>query len=154
MNLRGNLGRIALAVGMLLICSGPASAKSKKQVCFKIGTVEYLFVGKIPARNKCNSFQVVDTFGTFPGFMANGAACLSGDGSTLLLTNSDGYFSVSEDVQGSIATSTATGTCKDCEGSSCSSSSCALVFCSGQTIPADVSDPASGSSRGSSMSGN
>ena len=96
MNLRGNLGRIALAVGMLLICSGPASAKSKKQVCFKIGTVEYLFVGKIPARNKCNSFQVVDTFGTFPGFMANGAACLSGDGSTLLLTNSDGYFSVSE----------------------------------------------------------
>ena len=87
MNLRGNLGMIALAVGMLLIFSGPASAKSKKQICFEIDSNEYLFVGKIPWRNKCTSFQTVDTFGIFPGFMSNGAACLSGDGSTLLLYN-------------------------------------------------------------------
>jgi hypothetical protein len=154
MNLRGNWGRIALAVGMLLICSGPASAKSKKQTCFEVNTNEYLFIGKIPGKNKCASFQTVDTFGIFPGFMTNGAACLSGDGSTLFFTNSDGFFAGPETVQGSIATSTATGSCKDCVGSTCFSDTCSLVFCSGQTIPADVVDPANASSRGSSMGGN
>ncbi len=138
MNLRGNLGRIALAMGMLLIFSGPASAKSKKQVCFDIDGNEYLFVGKIPGKNKCSSFHTVDTFGIFPGFMSNGAACLSGDGSTLLFTTSDGYFSGPETVQGSIATSTATGSCEDCVVSDCFADTCSLVFCSGQTIPADM----------------
>ncbi len=83
MNLRGNWGKIALAVGMLLIFSGPASAKSKKQVCIDEGANEYLFVGKIPGKNKCSSFQVVDTFGIYPGLMQNGAACESADGSVL-----------------------------------------------------------------------
>jgi len=155
MNLRGNWGKIALAVGMLLIFSGPASAKPKKQTCFEVNSNEFLFVGKIPGKNKCTSFQTVDTFSIFPGFMSNGAACLSGDGSTLLFTTSDGYFSGPETLQGSIATSTATGTCADCVVSSCFADTCSLVFCSGQTIPADVlSDPSSLLSRGSSMGGN
>jgi hypothetical protein len=153
MDLRGNLGRIALAMGMLLVCSGPVSAKSKKQTCFEASTTELLYVGTIPSNNKCNSFYLVDTFGTFPGYVANGAACLSGDGSTLLFTTSDGYFTAPESIQGSLATSTATGSCKGCVGSSCVTTSCSLVFCSGQTIPADVSDPASFLSRGSVMSG-
>jgi hypothetical protein len=153
MDLRGNLGRIALAMGMLLICSGPVSAKSK-QTCFEVNTSEFLYVGKIPSKNKCNSFYEVDTLGIFPGLIANGAICLSGDQSTLLFTLSDGYFAGPETIQGSIATSTATGTCKDCVGSTCSSDTCSLVFCSGQTIPADVADPASLLSRGSSMGGN
>src|ERR1700735_4526463 len=77
------------------------------------------FPREIPGKNKCASFQTVDTFGIFPGFMTNGAACLSGDGSTLFFTNSDGFFAGPETVQGSIATSTATGSCKDCVGSTC-----------------------------------
>ncbi len=52
--------------------SGPASAKSKKQVCIDEGANEYLFVGKIPGKNKCGSFQVVDTFGIYPGLMQHG----------------------------------------------------------------------------------
>lgn len=153
MDPRGIVGRVALAMAMLLVCSGPVSAKSK-QVCFEVNTNEFLYVGKIPSRNKCNSFYEVDTFGIFPGLLANGAACLSGDASTLLFTLSDGFFSAPETVQGSLATSNASGTCKDCVGSSCFSDTCALVFCSGQTIPADVSDPGSLLSRGSSMGGN
>jgi hypothetical protein len=117
MGVRGNMGRIALAIGMLLVCSGPVSAKSK-QTCFKIGTNEYLLIGKVPSRNKCNSVYEADSFGIFSGLLANGAACLSGDGSTLLLTLSDGYFSAPETVQGSLATSNDSGTCEDCVGSS------------------------------------
>jgi hypothetical protein len=154
MNLRGSLGRIALAVGMLLVVSGPASAKSKKQTCFEIGTHEFLYVGKIPSKNKCNSFYEVDTLGIFPGLLANGAACLSGDGSTVRFTLTDGYFAGPETVEGLIATSTGTGSCSDCvDGSGCSTGTCSLVSCSGQSIPSDVLDPASGSSRGSSMGG-
>lgn len=154
MKLRGNWGRIALAVGMLLILSGPASAKSKKQVCIDEGGNEYLFVGKIPGKNKCGTFQVVDTFGIRPGLMQNGAACESADGSVLLFTLSDGYYAGGpEALQGSLATSTATGTCSDCEGTSCTSATCALVFCSGQTIPSAVTDLASPLLRSSSTSG-
>jgi hypothetical protein len=154
MNLRGTLGMIALAMGMLLICSGPASAKSKKQVCIDLGPNEYLFVGKIPGKNKCTSFDVVDTFGVFPGFLANGSACESGDGSTVLITMSDGFFDQPETIQGSLATSTASGPCNDCLGTSCNSTTCSLVFCSGQTIPSAVTDLASPLLRKSSAAGN
>ena len=154
MNLRGTLGMIALAVGMLLICSVPASAKSKKQICIDFGTAEYLFVGKIPGKNKCASFDVVDSFANFPpGYLANGSACGSGDGSSILFTISDGYFSQPETIQGTFATSTASGPCKDCLGTSCTSATCSLAFCSGQTIPEAVFDPASVLSRRSSTSG-
>jgi hypothetical protein len=152
MNLRGTLGMIALAMGMLLICSVPASAKSKKQTCIEVNGNEYLFVGKVPGRNKCASFQTVDTFNIFPGFMSNGAACESGDGTTLLFTTSDGYFGGPETLQGSLATSSASGPCEDCVLGSCASYTCDLVFCSGQTIPSDVvSNPTSLLSKGSSM---
>src|ERR1700684_1007902 len=144
MNLRENWGKIALAVGMLLIFSGPASAKAKKQICIDFGTTEYLFVGKIPAKNKCASFDVVDSFGNFPpGYLANGSACESGDGTSILFTTSDGYFGQPETIQGTLATSTASGPCNDCVGTSCVAVTCSLVFCSGQTIPEDVFDPAS-----------
>jgi hypothetical protein len=152
MNLRGNLGRIALAVGMLLICSGPASAKSKKQTCIDLGPNEFLYVGKIPSSNKCNSFYVVGTSVSL-GFLANGAICLSGDGSTLLFTMIDGFLSAPETIQGSLATTTASGPCKDCVGSTCNTATCSLVFCSGQTIPSDAFDPLSALSRSSSTSG-
>jgi hypothetical protein len=143
MNLKGTLGMIALAMGMLLMCSGPASAKSKKQTCIDLGPNEYLYVGSIPGRNKCTSFDVIDTFGVFPGFQANGSACESGDGSAILFTTIDGFFSAPETIQGTLATSTATGPCKDCVGTSCTSNTCALVFCSGQTIPSAVTNLAS-----------
>jgi hypothetical protein len=154
MDLRGNWGRIALAVGMLLIFSGPASAKPKKQVCIDEGPNEYLFVGKVPGKNKCTTFQVVDTLGIFPGLMQNGAACESADGSVLRFTVSDGYFSGPESIEGELATSTASGSCSDCVGGNpCDSATCALVFCSGQTIPSAVKDLASPLSKKSSTSG-
>jgi hypothetical protein len=144
------LGWAVLVMGMLLVSSEPASAKSK-QICIMVGSTEALYVGKIPSRNKCSTFEEVDTFGTFPNLIASGAACLSSDGSTIRFTLADGYFAGPETIEGTLDTTTDTGSCKDCVDTDCGTGTCALVFCSGQTIPADVADPTNSILRGSSQ---
>lgn len=143
MELRRTFGRIAGAIGILLICTGPASAK---QLCLSVNAEQYLLSGKIPKKNACSSIILVNTNGTFTGFVASGGMCLSSDGTTVLFTTSDGFFGYPETLQGSWVTSTGDGSVNDCivpdTGTICFSDTVTVASCTGNSIPDAVSGPA------------
>ncbi len=132
------LGRIAGAIGILLVLCAPASAKD---LCIALGSNPYFANTSIPGKNQCKSLYLVTTNTSLPGYLANGAICLASDGETVLFTLSDGYFGAPETLQGSWVKSTGLGTANDCFATGCNSGTVTVTSCKSQSIPAAVFDP-------------
>ena len=111
MDLRKILGIIAGAIGILLVCCLPASAKD---LCFTLGTNAYFTSASIPSKGLCETFSLAAKAPYFPGYLATGSMCLSSNGTTVLLNLSDGYFNGTESIQGTFNKNTGAGTVSDC----------------------------------------
>jgi len=137
------LGRLAAVAGLLLICSGSASAGN---ICFTIGSNAYVGIGgSIPGKGACKQFSLIGP--NSPGYLAIAALCKSSDGTTLLFTAADGFFAGPETIQATLAVSSLTGSGQDCEAPAGSSNFCdaitvSLAKCSPakQPIPAAATD--------------
>jgi hypothetical protein len=139
--LRGVLWRIAAATGLLLICSGTALAGN---LCITLGSADYVGIGgAIPGKGACKVFSLVGTASGNPGFLGTASICLSSDKTTLLLTESDGFFVGPETLYATLSASSLTGNGNAClapaGGSNiCSTIPVALAKCGKQSIPAAV----------------
>jgi len=143
MELRKILGIIAGAIGILLVCCLPASAKD---LCFALGTNPFFTSASIPSKNQCETFSLAAKAPYFPGYLATGSMCLSSNGTTVLLNLSDGYFNGTESIQGTFNKNTGAGTISDCiapdgKANSCSTASVTVKTCATQSIPAAEFDP-------------
>jgi hypothetical protein len=153
MELRRILGRIAGAIGILLVCSLQASASD---LCFTLGSGAYFASASIPSKNQCAALYLVAKAATdLPGYLATGSLCLSSDGTTVLLNLSNGYFDGLESIQGTFKKSTGKGTVSDCiapdgKSNTCSTTDITVKTCSAQSIPDAAFDPASKPERSSS----
>lgn len=148
--LRKILGRMAAVAGLLLVCSGSAWAGN---LCFTIGSRSYVGIGAaIPGKGACKQFSLIGP--STPGYLAMADLCKSSDGTTLLFTAADGFFSGPETIQGTFDVSSLTGSAQDCEAPAGSATFCdaitlSLAKCSPakQPIPATSSDSMPNSGR-------
>jgi hypothetical protein len=137
-------GRIAGAIGILLVLCAPASAKD---LCISFSGSGYFANTSIPAKNQCKPLYLFAEPATdLPGFLATGAICLASDAETVLLSTSDGYFSAVETESGTWNKSTGLGSSSDCVASTivgieCATATLTVTSCSSQPIPAAVFDP-------------
>ncbi len=132
-------GRIAGAIGILVALCAPASAND---LCITLDTSPYFANTSIPGKNQCKSlYLLAEAADGFPGFLANGAICLSSDGTTVLFNAVTGYFGEPETVQGTWVKSTGLGIVSDCTASGCGSAIVTVTSCKSQSIPAAVFDP-------------
>lgn len=144
MELRRILGIIAGALGIILVCSLPASAKD---LCFAFGSHVFFTSVSIPSKNQCETFSLATKAASLPGYLATGSMCLSSNGATVLLNLSNGYFDGLESLQGTFNKNTGAGTVSDCtapEGkpNTCSTADFTVKTCATQPIPAAEFDPA------------
>jgi len=136
-------GRIAGAIGILVVLCAPASAKD---LCISFNGNPYFANVSIPGKNNCKPVYLLTTNTSLPGYLATGAICLSSDGTTVLLSLSDGYFNGPETIQGTWDKSTGLGTANDCVVPSttfCSVDAVTVTSCRSQSIPDAVLDPSS-----------
>jgi len=134
-------GRIAGAIGILVVLCAPASAKD---LCISFNSSAYFANTSIPGKNQCKPLYVVAEAATgLPGFLGTGSICLSSDASTVLLNLETGYFGAPETEQGTWVKSTGLGSSDDCFATGCATESLTVTSCSAQPIPASVLDPAS-----------
>ncbi len=143
MELRRILGIFAGAIGILLVCSLPASAKD---LCFTLGTNAFFTSVSIPSKGQCETFSLAAKAPNFPGYLATGSMCLSSSGNTVLLNLSDGYFDGVESIQGTFKKNTGAGTVSDCialddNSNKCSTADITVKTCAAQTIPDAEFDP-------------
>ncbi len=138
MEFRRILGIIAEAIGILLVCTLPASAND---LCFTLGSAVYFTSASIPSKNQCETFSLATKAASLPGYLATGSMCLSSSGTTVLLNLSDGYFDGVESIQGTFNKNTGAGTVSDCiapdgNPNKCSTADITVKTCATQSIPA------------------
>jgi len=143
MESRRILAIVAGAIGILLVCCLPASAKD---LCFTLGTGLYFTSASIPSKNQCETFSLTAKSASLAGYLATGSMCLSSNGTTVLLNLSDGYFNGTESIQGTFNKNTGAGTVSDCiapdaNPNKCSTADITVKTCATQTIPDAEFDP-------------